>query len=82
MAYGARLESVLGATPHEFESRILRSRLNRRNEEPDRSLRSGSSACPDCSFGCIYRRHLGHILKQERRTLSPSRATDADPEEL
>ncbi|GHB24530.1 recombination directionality factor [Streptomyces chryseus] len=28
------LESVLGATPHEFESRILRSRLTRRNEEP------------------------------------------------
>ena len=28
------LESVLGATPHEFESRILRSRLNRRNEDP------------------------------------------------
>jgi hypothetical protein len=31
------LESVLGATPHEFESRILRSRLNRRNEEPGRN---------------------------------------------
>ncbi len=27
MAYGARLESVLGATPREFESRILRQRL-------------------------------------------------------
>ncbi len=25
MVYGARLESVLGASPHEFESRILRS---------------------------------------------------------
>ena len=25
MAYGARLESVLGATPRGFESRILRS---------------------------------------------------------
>ncbi len=24
MVYGARLESVLGASPHEFESRILR----------------------------------------------------------
>jgi len=32
----ADLESVLGATPHEFESRILRTRLTRRNEEPDR----------------------------------------------
>jgi hypothetical protein len=31
------LESVLGATPHEFESRILRSRLNRRDEEPSRN---------------------------------------------
>ena len=25
MAYGARLESVLGASPHGFESHILRS---------------------------------------------------------
>ena len=24
MVYGARLESVLGASPHEFKSRILR----------------------------------------------------------
>jgi hypothetical protein len=28
------LESVLGATPHEFESRILRHCLNRQNEDP------------------------------------------------
>ena len=26
MVYGARLESVLGSRPHEFESRILRQR--------------------------------------------------------
>ncbi|MEN9714667.1 MAG: hypothetical protein RJA35_134 [Actinomycetota bacterium] len=26
MAYGARLESVLGASPHGFESHILRER--------------------------------------------------------
>ena len=34
MAYGARLESVLGATPREFESRILR-RAGRATAPPD-----------------------------------------------
>ena len=33
---GEHLESVLGATPHEFESRILRSPLNSGDEGPDR----------------------------------------------
>ena len=57
------LESVLGATPHEFESRILRSRLNRRNEGPSRNR--GSALRRDgCSFDCTYVRHSGHIAKQ------------------
>ena len=38
MAYGARLESVLGATPREFESRILRRAelLKHRSSVPTR----------------------------------------------
>ena len=39
MAYGARLESVLGATPREFESRILRTPTARaaRTRDPGRT---------------------------------------------
>jgi hypothetical protein len=39
-----QLESVLGATPHEFESRILRSRLYRRNEAAP-LITAGSPRC-------------------------------------
>ena len=56
MAYGARLESVLGATPREFESRILRQVIARRHPPTWRSaiasraepaaLRSGRPGAP------------------------------------
>ena len=36
MAYGARLESVLGASPHGFESHILREGRARRQVMPTR----------------------------------------------
>ncbi|MEY4348370.1 MAG: hypothetical protein RIS43_789 [Actinomycetota bacterium] len=36
MAYGARLESVLGASPHGFESHILRKARARRQVIPTR----------------------------------------------
>ena len=45
MAYGARLESVLGASPRGFESPILRH-----EEQHDRERTSPSGACaPRCS---------------------------------
>jgi hypothetical protein len=39
VAYGARLESVLGATPRGFESLILRQRDQRRRLTKRRSAR-------------------------------------------
>ncbi|WP_416070175.1 transposase [Streptomyces scabiei] len=44
----------------------------RRNEEPDRSLWSGSSACPGCSFGCIHGRRSVHILERDAIALVDS----------
>ncbi|WP_344641200.1 ABC transporter permease [Kitasatospora cystarginea] len=48
----AELESVLGVTPHEFESRILRLCPSGQTRGPDRTaVRSGPSSCRALSFG-------------------------------
>ena len=39
MAYGARLESVLGESPRGFESPILRGRQSSRRDEQSMELR-------------------------------------------
>ena len=44
MAYGARLESVLGATPQEFESLILRS--CHQEKRPGHRSAAGPAAAP------------------------------------
>jgi hypothetical protein len=73
------LESVLGATPHEFESRILRSRLNRRDEEPSRccgsALRRGPVAflvAPTVDMQDISRNSKAHASASNNRGPIPA----------
>lgn len=51
--------------------RLAPPRLNRRNEGLGRSVRSSPSACLGYSFGCIYRRYLGHCPKRESARSRP-----------
>ena len=44
MVYGARLESVLGASPHEFESRILR---HKNHIFPSPGVHTGARSFPE-----------------------------------
>jgi hypothetical protein len=56
VAYGARLESVLGATPRGFESRILRRRLTRAFVPLERSctgVRNARSVAASLAFSLI-----------------------------
>jgi hypothetical protein len=46
LAYGARLESVLGATPREFESRILRHRVTHVARDCPRTADPRRLDCP------------------------------------
>lgn len=56
---GEHLESVLGAPPHEFESRIFRTRPRGQTKDPTASQSSPSSfrgrSCLRCGFGAIGR---------------------------
>ena len=68
MAYGARLESVLGATPHEFESRILR----RRTAAGPSSSRTGRF----CHDGRVFTE--GQVVTVFRSRLRPDHLADYD----
>ena len=70
MAYGARLESVLGATPREFESRILRHR------EPP--LPQGRLLSSPPGSVCPVGRPRDYSSRAVRRVQAAARADGAD----
>ncbi|MEY4321877.1 MAG: hypothetical protein RL167_605 [Actinomycetota bacterium] len=62
MAYGARLESVLGASPHGFESHILR----KNNDDPLWVVFVFGGMGFERSLVPESRSDLGHILRKKR----------------
>ncbi len=67
MAYGARLESGLGASPHEFESRILRQMDKKPPTPSGASLRVGRSSSVHAGLeghGCHHDKyHQQHVRR-------------------